>query len=214
MWIEESEDEVVQKFLAVLTGLVVVAIFVPGCVGERPIVSERATVSNMTLFEQREWVSSHLDAAVLASAVPDGWYDIYWKDVFWAVDRPDDRELLTSAWLPNSCGGGESGRVSMVLKNMTFADPVAAAMRVRAHWESSGFAVRDLYDGGHDTEPNFVADFEDGSQLAMQAGEGGMSLSVRSACSMNNTVTNWAAYLDDEGALRAPEPSQLDSPAA
>ncbi|GAB2565803.1 hypothetical protein [Leucobacter ruminantium] len=180
--------------LAALCG----ALLVTGCLQEKPIVSMPGGTSNMTLTEQREWVAEQLDAAVAASGVADGWYDIYWQDVYWAEDRPDDRELLFGAWLPNECGGN-SGRLDVSLKNMSSEDPLAATARVRAFWEAEELPVRDLYETHNDTEPYFIVDFEDGGTFSMQASSEGMSISAHTACSVNNTVTNWQAHRDDEG---------------
>lgn len=174
------------------------ALLLTGCLQEKPIVSTPGGLSNMTLTEQREWVAAQLDAAVAASEVPAGWYDIYWKDVFWAVDRPEDRELLFNAWSPTECGAN-SGRLDVSLKNLDADDPLSATARVRSYWEAEGFPVRDLYETHNDTEPYFIVDFEDGATFSMQASADGMSMSAHTACSVNNTVTNWQAHLDDEG---------------
>jgi len=58
--------------------------------------------------------------------------------------------------------------------------------------------VTDVWSEPSAEEPHFRADGEDGAFLAFQATVEGMSLSVYSACSVNNTVTNWRSYVDDE----------------
>jgi len=124
-----------RPLVAVIVALVAV-VAVSGCLREVPIVSGETgnRTTNMTLDEQREWVGEQFDAAVAASAVSEGWYDIYWKDVFWSADRPEDRELLLSALFPRDCGAG--GRLDVSLKNVTADDPLAAAEKVRAFWEA------------------------------------------------------------------------------
>ncbi|PRI10569.1 hypothetical protein [Leucobacter massiliensis] len=148
--------------------------------------------TNMTLDEQRAWVAEQLDAAVEASGVAEGWFDIYWHDVFWSADRPEDREMILNSLFPDDCGMG--GQLITSLKNQTADDPLGAAARVRGFWESEGWTVSDVRSYGGN--PYFRADREDGAVLAFQASPEGMSMSVESACSVNNTVTNWDAYLD------------------
>lgn len=179
---------------AVLCGL----LFTAGCVQEKPIVSMPGGTNSMTLEEQREWVAKQLDAAVAASEVPDGWYDTYWRDVYWAQNRPEDREMLMEAWFPNSCGDN-AGRLDMSLKNMENADPLAATARVRAFWESEGYPVRDLYATHNDTEPYFIVDFEDGGTFSMQAGATGMTMSVHTACAAGAMVIPRDLSEDDTG---------------
>lgn len=152
--------------------------------------------TNMTLDEQRAWVGERLDEAVAASGVADGWYDIYWNDVFWSAERLDDRELLLGSLFPGGCDG-HAGRLDVSLKNTEAADPLAAAARVRTFWEAEGWEVTDVWSPPSAAEPHFRADGEDGALLGFQASEEGMSLSVHTACSLHNTVTNWRAYLDE-----------------
>ena len=165
----------------VASALLCGALLLTGCVQERPIVSMPGGTSPMTLEEQREWVAERLDAGVSASEVADGWYDIYWRDKYWAEDRTEDRELLMEAWFPNNCGDN-AGRLDMSLKNTDAEDPLAATARVREFWESEGHAVRDLYATHNDIEPYFIVDFEDGGSFSMQAGATGMAMSVHTAC--------------------------------
>lgn len=183
--------------VVVLAALATV-IAVSGCLQEVPIVSRDTgnKTTNMTLEEQREWVGEQFDAAVTASGAAEGWYDIYWKDVFWSADRPEDRELLLGSWFPRKCGLG--GRLDESLKNMTADDPLGAAEKVRAFWESDGWTVTDVWSDPSPAEPHFRADREDGAFMGFQASVDGMSLSVYSACSVNHTVMNWQSYVDDE----------------
>lgn len=181
--------------LAALCG----ALLVTGCLQEKPIVSMPGGTSNMTLTEQREWVAEQLDAAVLASEVLEGWFWVGGAiEPQWTTNIDEDRSMVLESLLPNECGGN-SGRLDVSLKNTSFEDPLAAAARVRAFWEGEGYAVRDLYETHNDIEPYFIVDFEDGAALSMQASAGGMSVEASTACSVNNTVTNWQAHLDDEG---------------
>lgn len=188
-----------QKRPARIAATLVATAAMSGCVQQVPIISVPRVTNNMTLTEQRDWVSEQLDAAVAASGVPEGWYDIFWHDVFWAEDRPEDRAMLYAAWFPDNCGGGTSGRLSTGLKNMTYEDPPAAAARIRASWEAQDWNVSDMFPGHDGNEPNFVARFEDGGLLEVQAGEVGMSIAAHTGCSTDHTVTNWQAQLDDGG---------------
>lgn len=185
------------QFVAVVCGMLMLM----GCIQEKPLVSTSEGTTDMTLDELRGWVAEQLDAAVGASEAPDGWFDIYWKDVFWAEDRLEDRELLISAWTPNDCGSG-SGRLDVSIKNQSFEDPLAAAARVKAFWEAEGLPVRDLYETHNDTEPYFIVDFADGGTFSMQAGTEGMSMSVITACSTDGSVANWMDDLDSENPFR------------
>lgn len=178
--------------LAVLCGVLLVT----GCLQEKPIVSMPGGTSNMTLTGQREWIRAQFDAAIAASEVSEGWFKTR-RTLPW-TDNPQDQAGILNALFPNECGGN-SGRLDASLKNVDSEDPLAAAARVRAFWEAEGYAVRDLYETHNDTEPYFIVDFEDGAALSMQASAEGMLVSAHTACSVNNTVTNWQAHLDDEG---------------
>ncbi|GAA2189985.1 hypothetical protein GCM10009786_25460 [Leucobacter alluvii] len=166
------------------------------CMQEVPIVSSEPgnQTTNMTLDEQREWVGEQFDAAIAASGVAEGWYDIYNNDVLWARDRPEDRARTLNSLFPRDCGSG--GRLDESLKNLSADDPLAAAAAVRSFWESEGWAVSDIR--SYESDPYFRADGEDGAQLAFQASKEGMSLEVATACSVNNTVTNWRLHSEME----------------
>lgn len=178
--------------------MVCAAVTLPACVNERPIVPSEGGTSTMSLAEQRAWVAEKFDVGVAASGVPDGWVDLYWTDVQWATDRPDDRELLIGAWLPDKCGGG-GGHVSSTLLNDTASDPLGAAARVRAHFEGEGLPVRDLYDTHQDTEPYIIVEFAGEGTLSLRADARGMSMSVRAECSTHSGIMDWETHPDDPG---------------
>ena len=166
------------------------------CLQEVPIVSNNPDnpSTNMTLEEQRQWVETQLDQALTASGAPDGWRWVGGKiEVPW-TERDEDRALVLESLLPEDCGLG--GRLITLLKNQTADDPLGAAARVRTFWESEGWTVTDIWSNPSAAEPSFRADREDGALMGFEASVEGMSLSVYSACSVNNTVTNWDAYLD------------------
>ncbi|WP_153002138.1 hypothetical protein [Leucobacter chromiiresistens] len=150
--------------------------------------------TNMTLDEQREWVGEQFDAAIEASGVSEGWYDIYDQNVVWADDRPEDRDRTLNSLFPRDCGSG--GRLIVALLNTSSEDPIAASENVRAFWESEGWAVSNIR--SYESDPYFRADGEDGAQLAFMATAEHMSLEVVTACSVHATVTNWQ-YRDEEG---------------
>ncbi len=158
--------------------------------------------TNETLEEQRAWVAEQFDAVVEASGVSSGWHDIYWQDVFWEEDRPEDRELLLSAFFPGGCDG-VAGQLYESLINADASalpnaeDPIEAAARVRAYWESAGWTVTDLYSPPNPDSPHFLGDRADGAMLAFRASETGMSLEVGTACSGHSTVVNWQRHLDE-----------------
>lgn len=184
-------------FMRAVTAVAVCcAVLLTGCVSERPIVSKRVEYSNMTLTEQRNWVSGQFDDVVALSGVPDGWYDIYWKDVFWAADRPEDRELLIRAWVPEECGEW-GGRVSTAIKNTSAEDPLHATAKVKAAWKARGVPIRDLYDSHHNTAPYFIADFGESGTVSVQATEKLISVAAHAGCSMDRTILNWHEHLDD-----------------
>ena len=160
--------------------------------------------TNMTLDEQREWVGEQFDAAIAASGVSEGWYDIYNQNVYWAHDRQEDRGRILNSMFPRDCGSG--GRLDESLKNTSAEDSIAAAARVRAFWESEGWAVSNIR--SYESDPYFRADGEDGAQMAFQASPEGMSLEVATACSVHGTVTNWQ-YRDEEGSEFPEELGQI-----
>lgn len=169
------------------------AALLSGCMQlEVPLVTDETRANNETLEEQRAWVAEQLDLATGASGVAEGWYDIYWQDVFWSESRPDDKELLRGVWLPEECGSNGAGQIEMSLKNIDVEDPLAAAARVRNFWEAEGWTVTDVLSYETPESTYFRADRPDGAVLALQAAAEGMSLEVASACSLHNTVTNWA----------------------
>ena len=168
-----------------------------GCLQEVPIVSNEThnETTNMTMLEQRDWVEAQLEAGVAATGVRDGWYWGTYTRVPWS-DDPNDRELILESWLPNECGLG--GRlIENVRMKEGLSDPDATAAQVRELWESQGWTVTNVRGDPYPGSPYFRADREDGAVLAFQASTMGMSLSVESACSVNNTVTNWEDYVDD-----------------
>lgn len=184
-----------KQTMIVAIGLAAV-MMLSSCMQEVPIVSSEPgnQTTNMTLDEQREWVGEQFDAAIAASGVAEGWYDIYNNDVLWARDRPEDRARTLNSLFPRDCGSG--GRLDESLKNLSADDPLAAAAAVRSFWESEGWAVSDIR--SYESDPYFRADGEDGAQLAFQASKEGMSLEVATACSVNNTVTNWQLHSEME----------------
>ncbi len=184
--------------MLVAAATVCAAATLPACVNERPIVSSEGGTSTMTLAEQRAWVAEMFDVGVAASGVPDGWVDLYWTDVLWAADRPDDRELLVGAWLPDKCGGG-GGHVSSTLLNSTSVDRAAAVGRVRAYFAGEGLPVRDLYDTHQDTEPYIIVEIPGEGTFSMQANVNGMSMSVRAECSTHSGIMEWDTHPDDPG---------------
>ena len=184
--------------MLVAAAMVCAAATLPACVNERPIVSSEGGTSTMTLAEQRAWVAEMFDVGVAASGVPDGWVDLYWTDVLWAADRPEDRALLMRAWKPDRCGGG-GGHVSSTLLNDTAADPLEAAARVRAYFEGEGLPVRDLYDTHQGTEPYIIVEIPGEGTLSLRADAGGMSLSVRAECSTHSGIMDWETHPDDPG---------------
>lgn len=187
-----------QKRMVGLIVALAAVIGVSGCLREVPIVSRDTgnRTTNMTLDEQRAWVGAQFDAAIAASGVPDGWHSIYSREVLWAEGRPEDRDRTLNSSFPRNCGLG--GRLDESLKNLDADDPLAAAQRVRAFWEGEGWTVTDIWSDPSPEEPHFRADREDGALMGFQASVDGMSLSVYSACSVNDTVMNWQSYVDDE----------------
>lgn len=169
-----------------------------GCTQEVPIVSKESRATIMTLDEQRIWVGEQFDAAILASEVPDGWRHSSSSEVRWADDYPEDRAKTLNSLLPRGCDG-TAGRLDVTLINNDAPDPFAVAERVRVFWESEGWTVADIRDYAPEGDPYFRADREDGAFLSLEAQEGGVALSVRSACSSHNTVTSWEHYLDEPG---------------
>ena len=164
-------------------------------IGERT----HTVLSNDTLDMQRAWVAEQFDAAIAASEIPDGWFDLYWQDVFWAEDRPEDRAMLLGGLFPRKCSGlGSKLYVSLLNKDArtdpTAADPVKAAAKVRAYWESAGWTVTDLRATPDPRSPHFLGDREDGATLAFRASETGMTLEVGTACSGHSTVVSWWRY--------------------
>ncbi|WP_336661232.1 hypothetical protein [Leucobacter sp. USHLN154] len=184
------------KHMMIAATVVAAITMLSSCMQEVPIVSSEPgnQTTNMTLDEQREWVGEQFDAAIAASGVAEGWYDIYDKNVLWARDRPEDRTRTLNSLFPRDCGSG--GRLDESLKNMSAEDPLAAAAAVHSFWESEGWAVSDIR--SYESDPYFRADGEDGAQLAFQASKEGMSLEVATACSVNNTVTNWRLHSELE----------------
>lgn len=176
-------------------------VLLTGCLYERPMIGERvyAVTSLDTLDQQRAWVAEQFDAAIKASEIPEGWFDLYWQDVFWADDRPEDRALLLSGLFPRNCSGA-GGELYVTLLNRdadtdpSAADPVAAAAKVRAYWESAGWIVTDLHASPNPDAPHFIGNREDGATLAFRASEIGMSLDVATACSVHSTVVSWWKY--------------------
>ena len=169
-----------------------------GCVQEVPIVSnsDEIKTTNMTLDEQRSWVEAQFDVGIAASGVPTGWYWGSATKVPWS-DNKEDRALALSSWFPRECGLG--GRlVETVRIKGEIQDYSSIASKVRAQWESEGWTISDVRADAENRDPYFRADREDGAVLAFQASEAGMSLSVDSACSVNNTVTNWQSYIEAE----------------
>lgn len=185
-------------------GFAVVTIFVAsigvaslsGCLQEVPIVSNEAEnkTTNMTLDEQREWVGMQLAEGVAASGVSEGWFNTR-RTIPWS-DTQEDRDGVLNMLFPRDCDLG--GRLVVSLKNTDAIEPLVAAEKVRANWESEGWTVTDVRADAENRDPYFRADREDGAVLAFQASDEGMSLSVESACSVNNSVTNWQSYVEDE----------------
>lgn len=160
--------------------------------GCTPIVSEARVTTNETLDEQREWVAGQLDAVIAVSGQNEGWYDSFFRDHFWTEFSPEEREHFLGGIFPDKCGGGGSGRVSISLRNDSLPDGFAVAERVRELWESEGWVVTDVFaDTRPGDDPDFRADREDGAQMSLQADQGGATVSVDAACSVNSTVTNW-----------------------
>jgi hypothetical protein len=186
-----------KRATAVFAALVAV-LAVSGCLREVPIVTRDTEnrTTNMTLEEQREWVSEQFDAGVDASGVSEGWYWGSVTKVPWS-ENAEARDLVLGSWFPRRCGLGGRLDESIRFKDGV-EDPSAVAFKVRAFWEAEGWMVTDVWSEPSAEEPHFRADGEDGAFLAFQATVEGMSLSVYSACSVNNTVANWRSYVDDE----------------
>ena len=167
-----------------------------GCLQEAPIVSTETVnkTTNMTLNEQREWVGTQLTEGVAASGVSEGWFNTR-RSIPWSNMREDQDGVLNMLF-PRDCSLG--CRLVVSLKNIDADEPLVAAKKVRAQWESDGWTISDVRADAGNRDPYFRADSEDGAVLAFQASEAGMSLSVDSACSVNNTVTNWQSYVKDE----------------
>lgn len=164
-----------------------------GCMKEKPIVSTPTRTTSATLSEQSQWVAERFDAGIAASEVREGWVDPYSDEVLWSPDRPEDRERMMGAWLPDGCGG-LGGALNESLHNSSYADPPAAAARVKAFWEQqAGATVRDMYPGSqyNDIEPHFIVDFDEGGWFSMRARADMMSISAVTACSTHTTVTKW-----------------------
>ena len=182
---------------AVLFAALAAALSLSGCLQEVPIVSNEThnETTNMTMLEQRDWVEAQLEAGVAATGIRDGWFWGSATAVPWS-DDPGDRELILESWLPHECGLG--GRLMETVRIRTaIEDPARTAQLVRALWESEGWDVTDVWSDPVADEPHFRADREDGAFLGFQANREVMSLSAYSACSVNNTVTNWEDYVDD-----------------
>ncbi|WP_157502287.1 hypothetical protein [Leucobacter celer] len=186
-----------KRLVAVLVALAAV-VAVSGCLREVPIVSGETgnKTTNATLDEQRKWVGEQFDAGVDASGVSEGWYWGSATKVSWS-ESAEDRDMVLGSWFPRRCGLGGRLDESIRFKD-GIEDPLAAAEKVRAFWEAEGWTVTDIRSYAPEGDPYFRADREDGAELAFQASEEGMSLEVASACSVNNTVTNWRSYVDDE----------------
>lgn len=182
----------------VVFAVLAAVISVSGCLQEVPIVSRDTgnKTTNLTLEQQREWVSEQFDTTVAASGVSEGWYWGSATKVPWS-ERAEDRELVLGSWFPRKCGLG--GRLDESIRHKGgITDPSGIASQVRAFWESDGWTVTDVWSDPSPAEPHFRADREDGAFMGFQASVDGMSLSVYSACSVNNTVTNWRSSGDDE----------------
>lgn len=180
---------------AVVAAAAMVVLTMSSCMQEVPIVSLESgnETTNMTLSEQREWVGEQFDLAIDASGVEEGWFDIYDDSVVWAPQHPEHRERILQSSLPRKCGSG--GRLVESLKNRGAEDPFEAVDRVRAFWESEGWAVSNIR--SYESDPYFRADREDGAVLAFRASTDGMSLEIETSCSVHGTVTNWQ-YRDEE----------------
>lgn len=172
-------------------------LFLAGCMKEVPIVSTEKATTVMTLDEQREWVEDQLDAGVDATGVSEGWYWGSATKIPWS-DRPEGRERILGSWFPGGCDGHAGQLDASIRIKDGVEDPAGVAARLRAFWEAEGWVVTDVRSNASERDPYFRADREDGAGLSFQASEKGMSLSVYSACSSHNTVTDWQSYVDDE----------------
>lgn len=183
---------------AALTVALIGAASLSGCIQEVPVVSRESgnPTTNMTLDEQRAWVAAQFDEAVDATGVSEGWHWGSDTVVSWDANA-EHRETILGSWFPRSCSAGGKLVESLRFKD-TVADPAATAAAVRAFWESEGWVVTDVREDAANRDPYIRADREDGAGLGFQASDLGMSLTATSACSVNNTVTNWQDHVGTE----------------
>ncbi len=168
-----------------------------GCLQETPIVSDHSNpTTNMTLDEQRDWVETQLDAGVAATGISEGWYWHPTSRIPW-LDNDAEREQIKSSWLPRDCSGLGARliqHVNIKRDDGGVENPAEVGVKVRAFWESQGWTVIDLYPDAPAEKPKFRIEGEDGAQVGFQASRDGVSLSVASGCSVNNSVTDWGLH--------------------
>lgn len=182
--------------LLLLVGSVVSASLLAGCATERPIVSANTQTTNETWEEQRVWVAGELDSAVDASGVPDGWFDLYWTDLFWAIDRPEDKAIILRGLMPHNCVGA-GARLTTAVKNFSSDSPLEAAAKIRSSWESRGWVITDIWATPSPGKADFRADNGDGAMLELYATEELISIGVYGACSVNSTMTDWQSHVGE-----------------
>lgn len=148
-------------------------------------------------YETREdleiWAVEEIDSTIAASSLTEGWIDV-------DPDKPrswdTDREGVVSHMRSNGCVVADHGarptRMSLVLVHNEPEQPFEMLDRIRAHWESEGWSVNDIFPLDPDSaEPYeyFVANREDGAMKAVQATEHAIVLDVTTVCSDHSSVS-------------------------
>ena len=188
-----------ERAMAALAASLVCLGLLTSCAQEVPLVTQSTTLTNDTLSEQRVWLAEEADKAIAASGVPDGWHErLYDRPSYPWTGPSEERDRYVEGIFPRECAGSNSGRLNFGLNNdVVLENPFLVADRVRDFWEAEGWTTSDVTPP-NDYEVYFRADREDGAILGFTASEQGLLVEVMTSCSVNESVGNWMAHLDDE----------------
>lgn len=172
---------------AVLAAIAAVTIL-GGC-AVKPLVSDAEQWDSATLDEQRDWVAAQTDEAIAVLGKNDGWWE-YDPSYRWPEQRKRImREAETVNCRPNQ-GFDQPSSLRLILNNMDFKEPFAAAARLKQHWIDEGWTVTYVIDPEEAPVPEeyFRADREDGAVMSLDAYENLVVLEIDSSCSDDPSV--------------------------
>lgn len=181
---------------ALLAVIITGGVWVTGCAGDAPVVSQYQHSDDSSILVQRAWVAARVDEVIAVTGTEDDWESPSRTGKFWHERRAD---LLDEA-RAEACSFESGQKNPAALEFEIWSVPLERssfelADRIRDMWEADSWRVGDVIrreDTAAGQNVMYRADRPDGTGLVIEASENDgrniLRLQVRAWCSNHETM--------------------------